>query len=463
MAYPGAGIIVSTGNSWGTSLTAPASAIVGVSDTQTLTNKSINGSEINSGTLPHAQLPALVSADIPNNAANTTGTAAGLSGTPNLPTGTTVNSTPATGDNSTKAQTTAGTLAQIAANAMNLNTPAWLQYLGTGADGSNTNASGNMYGEYYYTNFTVPYGNTVTVVGTTAGLTIHATKTCTIAGTINGAAAYNYSNGFAGGSGGGSGGGTSGGSTGNSPGMTINSLANASGGSAGGSNGGNGGNGYTPGATLIRQFLNWGPSDGISNYGAPGKAGYGNTGVAAGGDGVTLICNLIVGTDGTHTGIIDVSGGSGGPPTANNMGANSGAGAAPIILSSQQAVSTWPVTYVAGGPGGLVTVPYATWTSGTCTSPPKATLGVSSNALSGSCTVVQAGAGCGAGAGTVLQVLGGGGTLGTGTVTPTWSGGALASCTATAGTSSGYTAATYTTAGTGGDGGAGWVAEFSGW
>ena len=46
--YPGAGITVSTGTGWGTSLTAPSGTIVGTSDSQTLTNKSIAGSEINS-------------------------------------------------------------------------------------------------------------------------------------------------------------------------------------------------------------------------------------------------------------------------------------------------------------------------------------------------------------------------------------------------------------------------------
>ena len=39
MVYPGAGISVSTGSAWDTSLTAPSSALVGVSDTQTITNK----------------------------------------------------------------------------------------------------------------------------------------------------------------------------------------------------------------------------------------------------------------------------------------------------------------------------------------------------------------------------------------------------------------------------------------
>jgi len=69
-------------------------------------NVVISASDITTGTLPHAQLPALQSGDIPNNTANTTGTSAGLSGTPALPSGTTA-TTQGAGDNSSKLATTA--------------------------------------------------------------------------------------------------------------------------------------------------------------------------------------------------------------------------------------------------------------------------------------------------------------------------------------------------------------------
>lgn len=47
MTYPGAGIAVSTGAAWTTSLTAPSGALVGTTDTQTISAKTIDSSTIN--------------------------------------------------------------------------------------------------------------------------------------------------------------------------------------------------------------------------------------------------------------------------------------------------------------------------------------------------------------------------------------------------------------------------------
>ncbi len=358
------------------------------------------------------------------------------------------------------------------------NAPLWLQYLGTGADGSYEATAASctsaapclLTGEKYYTSFTIDSGAYayVNVAYSSSDLVVHATGACNIYGTIlanwtkNGWP--NTNKGVGGGSSGGSGGGTSAGSGG----VTTYPLEIPSGsgfvtgGSGGAAGGGNGASGSSLASQVIRATANSGADglDGLYLTGSTGVTGGSSGGTGGeGGSGLVMMCGSINGTGG----VIDASGGPGNPSAANSTGAGSGGGGGVVILSSQATVTNWPAVYVSGGPGGLVTVPEAVATSGTCTTRPKATLGVSSGALSGSCTVAQAGVGCGTGAGVVWNVLGGGGTAGTAVINPTWSSGALASCTVTPGTSSGYTAATYTTAGTGGDGGNGWYAEFAGW
>lgn len=355
-----------------------------------------------------------------------------------------------------------------AANLATDTAPLWLQYLGTGADGAESCASGTcaLSGEKYNTTFNVSSGAVVTVAGS---LVVHATGACTVNGLIAASGATNIlanTGGLAGGSSGGSGGGTGAGTAGESSWASLAMTGAASvlqaGGSAGASSGGNGGNGGALTTNPERWILNSGLGiDGYNFTGANSVAGANSGGAAAkGGGSVILMCASITGT-----GTIDVSGAPGNPPNANSEGASGGSGGGVAILSSQ-AAETFAINIdTGGGAGGQVSIPYAVAapTSSTASGnagiiPPLLTLGVSSGALS-SCTVTTAGSGLGASPAINFAIVGGGGTGGT--VTPTYSGGAVTSCTASGG--SGYTATNYTTAGTGGYGGAGWSAELSGW
>ncbi len=77
---------VANGGTGASTASAALANLSGVSTSTTVnghalsSNVTVSASDLTSGTLPHAQLPTLVSADIPNNTANTSGTSSGFTG-----------------------------------------------------------------------------------------------------------------------------------------------------------------------------------------------------------------------------------------------------------------------------------------------------------------------------------------------------------------------------------------------
>jgi hypothetical protein len=140
----------------GTGATTAAGALVNLGAVSTATtvnghalssNVTVSASDLTTGTLPHAQLPTLLSGDIPNNAANTTGNAATATYATSAGTATDPTKLPLTGGTLTGALngTSASFSGNVSAGSETLGSPLLPASGGTGsttAAGANLNITG---------------------------------------------------------------------------------------------------------------------------------------------------------------------------------------------------------------------------------------------------------------------------------------------------------------------------------
>jgi hypothetical protein len=233
-------------------------------------------------------------------------------------------------------------------------TPGWLRNLGDGEGGAYSCTSPICYitDEKWVSSFNVSAGS-IAVSGSADGpIIIRSPGTCTVAGTISnspntaGGGGINVPGDFGGGGGGGGAGATAAGQGGPFD-VGDGWVVIANGGRGGAAPGGAGGTGETPNKLQYRPLLSVGsfwPAGG-SIGGAGGGPNGGQPG--NGGGPVILVCQSI-----DFTGTIDVSGGPGAPPTANNSGAGGGGGAGYVILSASSYVANTGTININGGPGG---------------------------------------------------------------------------------------------------------------
>jgi hypothetical protein len=227
--------------------------------------------------------------------------------------------------------------------------PAWLRYLGNGADGAVTCSSllsGNP-AEIDTTSFTVNNGATCSVSAALRLSTIiRSTGTCTIAGTITTASAVGITaQGDSGGGGGGGGGGTGAGSAGSNSSILGNQSVLNTTGAAGTAGGGAGAAGASI-PTGIQEFL---LGTGIMPRGGSAGGAGGSSGPAGGlgSSNIILVCASI-----NFTGTITANGFNGANSTGNNVGASGGGGGGVVVLSAVNYAANTGTVNVNGGTGG---------------------------------------------------------------------------------------------------------------